>query len=80
MNAKALLIALLAGATFTAAAAAQTTATQAAQGQSSQPAPIQLSAAQMDQVVAGGKGPGTGDCTGTGIPKRDGTGPKYGKK
>jgi hypothetical protein len=34
----------------------------------------------MDQVVAGGKGPGTGVCTGTGIPKLDGTGPKYGKK
>jgi hypothetical protein len=34
----------------------------------------------MDQVVAGGNGPGTGDCTGTGIPKLDGTGPKYGKK
>lgn len=80
MKAKALLIALLAGASLTAAAADQTTQTPAAQGPSSKQAPIALSAAQMDQVVAGGKGPGTGDCTGTGIPKRDGTGPKYGKK
>ncbi|HYN78492.1 MAG TPA: hypothetical protein VES73_11945 [Lamprocystis sp. (in: g-proteobacteria)] len=80
MNARALLIVLLAGAAVTAAAADQTTATQATQGQDSRQAPIQLSAAQMDQVVAGGKGPGTGDCTGTGIPKHDGTGPKNGKK
>jgi len=80
MNARVLLIALLAGAAFTAAAADQTTQTQATQGQSNRQAPTQLSAAQMDQIVAGGNGPGTGDCTGTGIPKHDGTGPKYGKK
>jgi len=77
MKAQALLIALLTGACFTANAADQTTP---AAGPSTRQAPIALSAAQMDQVVAGGAGPGTGVCTGTGIPKRDGTGPKYGKK
>ena len=80
MNMKALLIALLAGVTLTATAADQTTQTQGAQAPGTKQAPTQLSAAQMDQVVAGGKGPGTGVCTGTGIPKLNGTGPKYGKR
>lgn len=80
MKAKALLIALLASATFTAVAAVQTTPAATSQEPSNKQAPIALTAAQMDQIVAGGRGPGTGACTGTGIPKRDGTGPKFGKK
>jgi hypothetical protein len=80
MNVNALLIALLASTSLTAAAADQTTVTQGTQAQGSQQAPIALSTAQMDEVVAGGNGPGTGDCTGTGVPKLDGTGPKYGKQ
>ncbi|WP_295390734.1 hypothetical protein [uncultured Thiodictyon sp.] len=80
MNVKALSIVLLVGANLTAAAADQATPTTGAQGRSTTQAPIALSPAQMDQIVAGGNGPGTGDCTGTGIPKLDGTRPKYGKR
>lgn len=79
MKLKALLAVMIAGTTFTVAAAEQTTQSQTAQTQSAKQAPIQLSAAQMDAIVAGGYGPGGGGGCGN-VPPRDGTGNQYGRK
>lgn len=61
---QALLLAGLAGVTFSAFAAE---------------GPVQLSDEEMAQVVAGGHGPGDCTGTGVPVPVKDGTGPKYGK-
>lgn len=61
---QALLLAGLAGVTFSAMAA---------------DGPVQLSDDEMAQVVAGGNGPGDCTGTGVPAPVKDGTGPKYGK-
>ena len=78
MKLKALLAVMIVGTTFTVAAADHATQSQAAQAQGSKQAPIQLSAAQMDAIVAGGYGPGGGSCGN--VPPRDGTGNQYGRK